>query len=265
VEIRVCVKPLPDAETRLRPDAAGAGPDLDGAKWVLAGYDESAVEQALLLKESVPGSTVRAFSFAPAPRGEEVLRAALALGCDAATWVEQPKEVRADSILTARALALAIGKQPFDLVLTGKQALDDETGAVPSALGEILDVPSFSYVTQLKADPGTRRLSFRRAVEGGLEAVEAPWPAVVGLQEAWNDPRTAKLQSILKSRRATIDKVPWSEVGAALGEKAAPRTKPVKFVLPAARTGAKMIEFSTPEEAAQKLVRLLKEEAKVFP
>ncbi|MGI0070816.1 MAG: electron transfer flavoprotein subunit beta/FixA family protein [Thermoplasmata archaeon] len=260
MEIVVCVKPVPDAETRLRASADGSTFEPEAVKFVLAGYDESAVEQALLLKEATPGSRVHAVSYGPAPRTEEVLRAAVALGCDAATWVEAPAGEGIDPSVAARALAQAIAAVPHDLVLCGKQAGDDESGIVAGAIAEHLGVPDFSCVIDLRWDAGAGTLRFRRSVEAGQETWGSPMPCVVGLQQAWNDPRTAKLPAILKSRKATIAKV-VTEASAA----ADPRSVPGKFELPAPRTGAKMIDYKTAEEAAQKLVKILREEAKVFP
>ncbi len=260
MEIVVCVKPVPEPETRLRAAADGRTYDTEAVKFVLAGYDESAVEQALLLKESIPGSKVHAVAFGPSPRTEEVLRASLALGCDQATWVEAPSELRPDPLATAHALARAIRPLPHDLVLCGKQAGDDESGLVAPALGELLGVPDFGFVVDLRWDAGSSRLTFRRETEAGEERWEAPLPVVVAMQQAWNDPRTAKLPAILKSRKVPIAKVAWTPLPAELGP-----TVPVRFELPPPRTGAKIVEYKTPGEAAEKLVRILREEAKVFP
>ncbi len=231
---------------------------------MLTGYDESAVEQALLLKEAVPDSQVRAISFGPAPRTEEVLRAALALGCDAATWCEQPNGGPNDPALAGRVLARACRRYAYDLILTGKQASDDEAGLLGPAVGELLGVADYGSVIDLRWDVPTERFRFGRAVEGGVERVVTPAPCVVALQQAWNDPRTAKLQNVLKSRRIPIEKVPWPESQSGVGDLGAvPRG--VAFRLPAPRAGARMIEFKTPAEAAQKLVQLLREEARTFP
>ena len=259
MEIVVCVKPVPEAETRLRVATDGTALDPEAVKFVLAGYDESAVEQALLLKESVPGSKVHAISYGPAPRTEEVLRAAIALGCDQATWIDSGTAPASDPVDVARALAAAIRPVPHDLVLLGKQAGDDEEGVVAAALGELLEVPDFGFVVDLRWEAAGSRFKLRRASETGLESWEAPTPLVVGLQQAWNDPRTAKLPAILKSRKAPIAKVTAAPPAAG-----AARSRPVKFELPAPRTGAKLIEFKTPQEAAEKLVKVLREEAKVF-
>ena len=265
MEIVVLVKPTPEADSRLRPSGDGTALDPEGIKWVLAGYDESAVEQALLRKEAVPGSKVRAVAFGPTARTEEVLRASLALGCDAATLVEQPADLRPDALLVARALAWAIGRTPSDLVLAGKQAGDDEEGLVPSAVAELRGIPGFGFVTELRWDAGAGQFTFSRAVEGAVERYAVPPPLLIGLQQAWNDPRTAKLPNILRSRKAPIDRVAWTEVAGGLGAAAKPRARSAAFRLPAPRTGARMIPYKTPAEAAEALVRLLREEAKVFP
>ncbi len=260
MEIVVCVKPVPEAETRLRVSPDGRALDPEAVKFVLAGYDESAVEQALLLKESVPGSSVRVVAFGPAPRTEEVLRSAIALGADRATWVDSGPEPPTDPVDAARALARALGDRRPDLALLGKQAGDDEAGLVPSALAELLGVPGFGCVVDLRWDAARSTFTFHRAVEAGAESWEVPGPIVIGLQQAWNDPRTAKLPAILKSRKAPIEKIPPSAPAAEDG-----RSRPERFELPAPRTGAKLIEYKTPQEAAERLVRLLREEAKVFP
>ncbi len=260
MEIVVCVKPVPDAETRLRIAADGTALDSEGVKFVLAGYDESAVEQALLLKEATPGSKVHVVSAGPPPRTEEVLRAALALGCDTATWVETPPGTSLDPVAAARSLARAVSGAPHDLVLVGKQAGDDEAGVVGGALAELLDLPDFTAVLDLRWDAGSARLRFQRSTEGGLERWESPLPCVISLQQAWNDPRTAKLPAILKSRKIPIAKVAFEG-----GAETPGTSRSIKFELPPARTGAKLIEYKTPEEAAQRLVKILKEEAKVFP
>ncbi len=259
MEIVVCVKPVPDAETRLRATSDGTRLDPEGVKFVLAGYDESAVEQALLLKESIAGSRVHVVAFGPAPRTEEVLRAAIALGADQATWVDSGADAGAEPVRAARAIAGAIASAPHDLVLCGKQANDDESGLVPAALGELLRVPEFSCVVDLRWDAATSRFRFQRPIETGVESWSAPAPLVVGLQQAWNDPRTAKLPAILKSRKAAIGKV------AAASASSESRVVAERFELPPPRTGAKLIEYKTPEDAAQQLVRILREEAKVFP
>ena len=259
MEIVVCVKPIPEAESRLRANGAGTAFDPEGVKFVLAGYDESAVEQALLLKQAVPGSRVHAVALGPPGRTDEVLRASIALGCDSATAVTADVPSFHDPIATAKELAESVrGLGKVDLVLFGKHAGDDEEGLVGSATAEALGLPFVGFVVDLRPDAG--RLRFRRSVEHGEETWEAPLPLAVGLQQAWNDPRTATLPAILRSRKAPIARRPCDPPDVSAGTSVAE-----KFALPPPRQGAKMIEFQSPQEAAEKLVRLLREEAKVFP
>ena len=261
MEIVVCVKPVPEAESRLRANADGTAPDVDGVKFVLAGYDESAVEQALLLKQEAAGSRVHAVALGPAGRIDEVLRASIALGCDSATAVDADVGPLEDPLAVARGLASAIGSlSGRDLVLFGKQAGDDEEGLVGGATAEALGIPFTGFVVDLRYDAGSGRLRFRRSVERGEEAWTAPPPLAVGLQQAWNDPRTATLPAILRSRKAPIARRP-----SPAADPASARSVAERFALPPPRQGAKMIEYRSPQEAAQKLVLLLKEEAKVFP
>jgi electron transfer flavoprotein beta subunit len=208
---------------------------------------------------------VRALSFGPAPRTEEVLRSALALGCDAATWLEHPTDLAPDALLTAKALSHGLSRYPCRLLLAGKQAGDDEEGLVLPMVAELRGLPGPGFVTNLRWEAAAGRFTFDRAVEGGTERYSVPPPLAIGLQQAWNDPRTAKLPNILKSRRAPIDRIAWAELAEALGDSARPRSHAISFRLPAPRTGARKIEYKTPEEAASELVRILREEAKVFP
>ena len=262
MEIVVLLKPTPDAESRLRPDAAGVALDPDAIKWTLAGYDESALEQALLLKESVAGSRVRAIAAGPPPRTEEALRSAIALGADTAQLVELPQAALVDRVAIARALAPAIATAAFDLVLAGKQSSDGEAGLVGPAVGELLGVPSFPAVVDLRWEPDSGQFRFGVAVEGGTENWRCPGPMVASLQLGWNDPLSAMVPNILMSGGAPI---------ARSGDSPSlPPTEPLRvtaqaFRLPAPRTGAQMIDSPTPEGAARELARRLKEEAKVLP
>ena len=260
MEIVVCVKPLPEAETRLRVAPDRRALDAEGVKFILTGYDESGVEQALLFKDSIPGTRVRAVVFGPAPQSVEVLRYSIALGCDTATWVDSGPGPSPDPIDAARAIAKVIGPLPHDLVLCGKQAQDDEAGLFAPALGELLGAPDVGFVVDLKWDAARSLFTFHRITEVGQESWEAPLPLVIALQQAWNDPRVPKLPAVLKSRRAPVDQVAFAPLAAEFG-----RTRPERFELPPARTGAKILEYKTPEEAAEKLVKVLREEAKVFP
>ena len=202
-------------------------------KFVLAGYDESAVEQALLLKESIPGSKVHAVSVGPAPRTEEVLRASIALGCDTATWIETAAEAAIDSLLAARALALAVKQHLRPRALWETRGSTEAGIVAPAPPAEFLEVPDFGCVFDLRWNETAHRITFQRTTEGGTESWEAPLPCVIGLQQAWNDPRTAKLPNILKSRKAPLERLAWAEMAPTNEAASAAQSHLTKFELPA--------------------------------
>lgn len=267
MDIVIGIKSVPDPETRLRASADGRSLDPDGVKFTINGtYDEATVEEALQLKEKNPGTTVRVVSAGP-QRSEDALRNAMAMGADEAVHLEVPAGTPLDPLLIARLLAVAIKEIPHDLVMVGKQAGDDEAGQVGSALGEYLGLPSYGFVTEVKPDPSSHRLAMRRYIEGGEETFSGPFPAVISLLKGSADPRTPTLPNVLKSRKKPVKKVPWAELQskvAALAGGASPSGQISAFQLPPPRSGAKMIEFQTPDEAAEKLLKALREEAKVL-
>ncbi len=266
MDVIVCVKHVPDAETRLRAASSGKWIDPDGVKFTVNNtYDEAAAEEALRLKEKCGAKSVRVITVGPA-RAEEALRYVLSMGADEATLIETPPDAQLDPLTTSRLLAGVIKTLPHDIVMVGKQAADDEAGVVGSALGALLGLPSYAFVTELSPDATTKTLKMRRYVEGGEEHFHGPFPAVISLLKGAADPRTPTLPNILKARKKPLTKVPLADAQAkAQALPGAPVAGTVRsFVLPPPRTGAKMVEFQTPEEAAEKLVKLLREEAKVL-
>lgn len=267
MDVVVCVKQVPDPETKLRVAPSGKTFDSDGVKFTINNtYDEATVEEALRMKEEFGFTSLRAVSVGPA-RAEEGLRSALAIGADEAILIETPPGTQLDPLLVARLLAAVIKDIPHDLVMVGRQAQDDEAGAVGSALGEYMDLPSYSFVTELTPDAPNHVLKMRRCLEGGEEIFTGPFPAVLSILKGAKDPRTPTLPNILKARKKPLKKVPLAEVQAkiaAMKGGAAPGTQPTSFALPPPRAGAKMVEYQTPEEAAEKLIKLLKEEARAL-
>lgn len=267
MDVVVCVKQVPDPETRLKVAPSGKSFDPDGVKFTLANtYDEATVEEALRMKEEFGFGAVRTVSVGPA-RAEEALRASLAMGADESYLVETPPGTPLDPLLVARLLSAVIQDLPHDLVLVGKQAQDDEAGQVGSALGEYLQLPSFAFVTELTPVPAAKRLQMRRYVEGGEEVFSAPFPAVLSILKGAKDPRTPTLPNILKARKKPLKRFPLAEVAAkitALPGGASATSDVTSFSLPPPRAGAKMIEGQTPDELVERLIRTLKEEAKVL-
>jgi electron transfer flavoprotein beta subunit len=256
VKIYVCVKQVPDTETRIKIAASGDSIEQNDVKWILCPYDEFAIEEALRFKEKNAGATVTVISGGP-DRVAEALRTALAMGCDEAALIDLP--ANADSFLTAKALAKTIQKLGAPhLVFTGKQAIDDDAAQVTQAMAEFLDMPAVTVV--LKAEYGAS-LKLSREIEGGMiEQFDAPIPCVLAAQKGLNEPRYASLPNIMKAKKKEIKKIPLSELGVDAGEV---KLKYSGFTLPAERKGCKMIAGDVAAQAKE-LVKLLHEEAKVI-
>lgn len=257
MNVFVCVKQVPDTETRIRISGDQNSVETNDTKWILCPYDEFAVEEALRFREKNPGAVVTVFSAGP-DRAVETLRTALAMGCDHAVHVEAP--AHADSFLTAKALAKAIEKQGTPhLIFTGKQAIDDDAAQVTQALAEFLKLPAVTVV--LKAEYLADKVSVEREIEGGaLEKYEVSLPALLAAQKGMNEPRYASLPNIMKAKKKEIKKVSLAEIGLDANQT---KIRYQKFTLPPERQGCKMITGDTAQQSKE-LARLLREEAKVI-
>jgi electron transfer flavoprotein beta subunit len=171
----------------------------------------------------------------------------------------------ADGFATAKALAEVIKKEPYDLILCGKQAVDDDMAQVGPALAELLNLPHVTLITKLEISADKKKAKVDREIEGGKEVIEVSLPAVFTCQKGLNEPRYASLPGIMKAKKKEVKPInlaalgqPADQVGAA-GAK----TKILRYVPPPSRPPGKVVSGEI-AEAAQKLVKLLREEAKVI-
>jgi electron transfer flavoprotein beta subunit len=256
MKIYVCLKQVPDTETKIKISADGRSVDTTGVKWILCPYDEFAVEEAIRFKEKNAGATVTALTVGP-ERTIESLRTALAMGCDEAVHVNASES--SDSFLVAKALAKAIEKQGAPhIIFTGKQAIDDDATQVHQALAENLGIPGITVV--LRAQYGATIMAEREIEGGNIEKYEVKPPLVLAAQKGMNEPRYASLPNIMKAKKKEIKKLSLSELG--LGEDQI-KISYKELSLPPDRSACKMIS-GEPAQAAQELVRVLREEAKVL-
>ncbi len=245
----VCIKRVPDSATRVRIAPDGKSLDPGGVKFVLNTYDEFALEEAIRLKESAGEGTVTALTLGPA-EAAETLRTALAMGADEAVLLES--DGSHDGLAVARALADEVGGRGFDLLLFGKQAIDDDNMQVPQMVAELLELPCVTVVVELEID-GARAVAHRE-VEGGHEVVEFPLPAVVAAQKGLNEPRYPNLKGIMAAKRK-----PLEQKQVAL---APPKLELVSLEEPPAAQAGQIV--GEVPDAVPELVRKLREEAKVL-
>ena len=260
MKIVVCLKQVPDTETRVKIAASGnAVSEADVANWIVSPYDEFAIEEALRIKEKKGGEVV-VVTVGP-ERAQAALRTALAMGADSAVHVKDAALDATDTLGTARALAAAVRKlAPFDLVLCGQQGVGGDNSQVPGMLAELLDLPQVTVATKIEPQDG--RAVVEREIDGGREVWETTLPAVVSAQKGLNEPRYASLKGIMAAKKKPIQAFDANALGLDAASLA-PKVTVTAMELPPTRPPVKMIEGDA-ETQARELVRLLHQEAKVI-
>lgn len=262
MNIFVCVKQVPDTETKITPNGDGTFIETSSIKWIMNPYDEFAVEQALLLKAATPDSTVTVVRVGSL-KDTEALRTALAMGADEAVLVEA--EDNLDSFMIAKALKGGIEKtgKSADMIFTGKQAIDDDCLQVPQILAQMLGMPSVSVVVGFEHSDG--KVTLKREIEGGsIEVYEASTPVLVACNKGLNTPRYASLPGIMKAKKKPLTQVSLSDAGVTEEDR---RLKYSSFQLPPEKPAGK--KFDAMDDGAQQsvvaeVVGLLRNEAKVI-
>lgn len=256
--IFVCIKQVPDTETKIKIKGDGTGIDTAGIKWVMNPYDEFAVEEAVKLKEGGKAANVTVLSLGPKARVVETLRTALAMGADDAIVIDAPEDV--DPSTTALALANAIKAEgAYKFILTGKLAIDDNAASVSQMLAEKLTVPHATVITKLELGDGT--LTAERESEGGTrEILQLRMPSVVAANKGLNLPRYASLPGIMKAKKKVIKEVSLESLGVSLGEQ---KIRYKNYQLPPEKPPVKMLSGDA-ATTSQTLVKLLREEAKII-
>jgi electron transfer flavoprotein beta subunit len=264
MKIAVCIKQVPDTEARLRLNKQGTWIAEEDLPFVINESDECALEEALQIREKSPGEVV-VFSLGP-ERVREALRKALALGADRAVHLLDPAFTLGDPVATARALAAAVSREPFDLVLTGSQSDDLGWGVTASLVAARLGLPHAWLVMGVELEDGGGSARVVREMEAGKnEILRVTLPAVLEVQAGINHPRYASLKGIMQAKRKEIASVGRAELGLAEGEAGAAgsRVEILAVEFPRAGQAAKIIEGDAAAAAAQ-LVELLRSEARVL-
>lgn len=241
------IRQVPDGESRLK--VQGERVDLSGATLILDQMDEYAVEEALRLKEKHGGEAI-VVGFGP-ERTEEAIRTALAMGMDRGVHVVF--EGYADPVAVAEALAPVLQEEAPTLVLTGGQQADWDSQALGGALAEALGVPVVAWTTAIELEGETAKA--KHDLDEGAEWVRVRLPAVFTTQQGLNEPRYPTLPGIMKAKKKEIRKVT-----ASLSPKVELLSEEIQEK---ARLG-RILDGKDPVQAAEELVRLLHEEAKVI-
>ncbi len=214
MDIVVCVKQIPDPNTPGELDPTTHRLRREGVDAVLDPGDEFGIEAGLALAEA-HGGEVRVVSMGP-ERSVEAIRKALAMGAAGGVLVADPALAGADALTTARVLAAAIRRGPFDLVITATESTDGYTGVVPQAIAELLGIPAVTFARSVSFDGST--LTVRRQTENGTETVEAGLPCVLSVTAGVNAPRYPSLRGIMAARSKPLDRLSLNDLDVQLGE-----------------------------------------------
>ncbi len=258
MKIFVCIKQVPDTETKIKINNDQSGIDTNGIKWVLNPYDEYAVEEAVKLRDANPGSQAWVISVGPKTRVVESLRTALAMGADEAIVINATEAL--DSLATAKALASVIQSEgDAKVVFSGKLAIDDNAASVSQMVAEFMKAPHTTVVSKFAYNG--ENVQVERDVEGGAkEVVQMMTPAVVGANKGLNMPRYASLPGIMKAKKKTIKEIEFASLNIPATDI---KVKYSGFSLPADKPAVKMLAGDSSSQASS-LVQLLRDEAKVL-
>jgi len=245
----VAVKRVVDYNVKIRVKPDNSGVELQNVKMSMNPFDEIAVEEGVRLKEAGKIEELIAVSIGPA-QSQETIRTALAMGADRGILVETDEDVQ--PLAVAKILKALCDKESPDLVIVGKQAIDDDSNQTGQMLAALLDWPQATFASELELGDGSANVT--REVDGGLETIKVKLPMVMSTDLRLNEPRYASLPNIMKAKKKPIDTVSCAD----LGVDAAPRLTTLKVEEPAKRAGG--IKVADVAE----LVGKLKNEAKVI-
>ena len=249
MKILVAVKRVVDYNVKIRVKSDQSGVDTANVKMSMNPFDEIAVEEAIRLKEAGVASEIVVFS-AGSQQCQETLRTALAIGADRAILVET--DVDLQPLAVAKLLQALCAKEQPELIILGKQAIDDDSNQTGQMLAALMDIPQATFASKVVFADGTLRVT--REVDGGLETISMALPAVITTDLRLNEPRYVTLPNIMKAKKKELEIIKPD----ALGVDVTPHLKTIKVEEPPKRTAGIVVA----DVAA--LVDKLKNEAKVI-
>ena len=249
MKVLVAVKRVVDYNVKVRVKSDGSGVDIANVKMSMNPFDEIAVEEAVRLREKGVVTEVIAVSCGDA-KCQETLRTAMAIGADRAILVETSEELQ--PLAVAKLLKALVDKEQPQLVILGKQAIDDDANQTGQMLAALADLPQATFASKVEVADG--KVKVTREVDGGLETIELTLPAVITTDLRLNEPRYVTLPNIMKAKKKQLDNFKPED----LGVDVKPRLKTLKVSEPPKRgAGIKVPDVAT-------LVDKLRNEAKVI-
>ncbi len=257
MKILVCIKQVPDMESKFTINEQGIWYNESDLAWRMNEYDEYAVEQAVQLKEQLGGSAeLTVLSIGP-DRVKEPIKKALAMGCDRADHIKDDQSAMKSAFEIASIIHAHARDKGFDLIFTGMQSQDRGSAQVGVLLGEMLDIPTVSTVVEFACNDA--EITVRRELEGGMKAVvKMHTPALVTCQLGLNTPRYPTLPNIMKAKKKELQTIAVEDL-----LQVESRVQTEKMYFPEKKGGGMVLE-GAPAELADKLIALLKEKTNVL-
>ncbi|MFT6558042.1 MAG: electron transfer flavoprotein beta subunit [Sneathiella sp.] len=249
MKVLVAVKRVVDYNVKIRVKADNTGVDLANVKMSMNPFDEIAVEEALRLKEAGKATEVIAVSVGP-QAAQETIRTALAMGADRGILVKTDDEV--EPLGVAKLIKAVAEEEKPDLIIVGKQAIDDDSNQTGQMLSALLGWSQGTFASEVDLGEGSVKVT--REIDGGLQTVDLKMPAVVTTDLRLNEPRYASLPNIMKAKKKPIDEKSVADLGVDVGL----RLTTLKVEEPAKREAGVMVE------SVAELVEKLKNEAGVI-
>lgn len=259
MNIICCVKQVVDTNLQIGLSKNGEDIDRSNLTFVMNPYDEFALEESLRIKEKLGEGEVTLITYGRT-QAEEVLRTGLAMGADRGIHVVDDTLTWRDPLVTARILAKVIGRVRFDLIFCGRQAVDDDAFQTGASLAVLLGIPEISLASKVTISDDKKRVVVEKNIEGGIRlTLESSLPALLTAQKGLNEARYASLPGIMAAKKKPIQVIPVE----ALGIDTSGGIDLVEIALPKTERKQQIFE-GDPKEIVPKVVRLLKEEAKVL-
>jgi electron transfer flavoprotein beta subunit len=256
MKILLCIKQVPDMESKFKVNAGGIWYDDADLAWRLNEYDEFAVEQAVQLKEQVGDADLTVLCIGP-KRVQETMKKALAMGCDRGLHVADDNSHQKDPFEIASIIAEFAKDKGFDLIFTGMQSQDRGSAQIGVLVAELLNLPSISTIVDFAFEDG--EVSAKRELEGGIKArVSCASPALVTCQLGLNTPRYPTLPNIMKAKKKELLSVEGSEL-----LKVEAKQETSKIYIPEKKSGGIVLEGDT-NDLADQLIKILKERTGVL-
>jgi len=244
MKVLVPVKRVVDFNVKIRVKPDGSGVELANVKMSMNPFDEIAVEEAIRLKEKGIASEIVAVSIGPS-KAQETIRTALAMGADRGILIETDEGVTVEPLAVAKLLKAVVQEEQPNLVILGKQAIDDDCNQTGQMLAALLGWPQATFASKVVIEDGAARVT--REVDGGLETLKLKLPAVVTSDLRLNEPRYASLPNIMKAKKKPLDVKKVADLGVDI----APRLKVLQTAEPPARKAG--VKVSSVAELVEKL------------